>query len=338
MTGNEREGYGKTRLAEEILSAGLRTQYDTHAKRLLSAGPVLARILQKTVEECAGFTAEQIMAWIDPDIRISSEPVEPGKDRTRLTGEETRSRLPGEGAVTYDIRFHMQLPPGQDGRQNGKRILFDLEAQKEYYVKYRLVTRGIYYGARMLSAQKNREFTGSGYAGLKKVYSIWICMNAPGYAANALTEYRIAKLDRDGAAPEAKESYDKLSVILICLNEQRDRGEPGSLYHFLNTLLSSRLAPEEKLYILEEQYGISMQMKIREELEAMCNLSEAIEERAMARGMERGIAQGIERGSFIAFCSLVKDGLLKTDEAARRMKMSEEAFVERMREENRKSE
>lgn len=263
MTGNEREGYGKTRLAEEILSAGLRTQYDTHAKRLLSAGPVLARILQKTVEECAGFTAEQIMAWIDPEIRISSEPVEPGKDRTRLTEAETRSRLPGEGAVTYDIRFHMQLPPEQDRQENGKRLLFDLEAQ---------------------------------------------------------------------------ESYDKLSVILICLNEQRDRGEPGSLYHFLNTLLSSRLAPEEKLYILEEQYGISMQMKIREELEAMCNLSEAIEERAMARGMECGIEQGIERGSFIAFCSLVKDGLLKTDEAARRMKMSEEAFVERMREENGASE
>ena len=61
---------------------------------------------------------------------------------------------------------------------------------------------------------------------------------------------------------------------------------------FLNTLLSFSLMPEEKEHILKEEYGISMEMKIREELEAMCNLSEAIEER------------GVERGSFIALVLL----------------------------------
>lgn len=269
----------KTPLAEEISIAGLRAQYDTHAKRLLSARPVLARILQKTVEECALFTVEQIMAQLDPDIHISSEPVDPGMERTWIAGDDTRNRLSEEGTVTYDIRFHMHLP-AENGQGCGKRLLFDLEAQKEYYVKYRLITRGIYYAARMLSAQKNREFTGSEYSNLKKVYSIWICMN-----------------------------------------EEKDPGERGSLYRLLNTLLSFSLTPEEKEHILEEEYGISMEMKIRKELEAMCNLSEAIEER------------GVERGSFIAFSSLVRDGLLRTDEAARRMKMSEEDFVARMREE-----
>lgn len=269
----------KTPLAEEISIAGLRAQYDTHAKRLLSARPVLARILQKTVEECALFTVEQIMAQLDPDIHISSEPVDPGMERTWIAGDDIRNRLSEEGTVTYDIRFHMHLP-AENGQGCGKRLLFDLEAQKEYYVKYRLITRGIYYAARMLSAQKNREFTGSEYSNLKKVYSIWICMN-----------------------------------------EEKDPGERGSLYRLLNTLLSFSLTPEEKEHILEEEYGISMEMKIRKELEAMCNLSEAIEER------------GVERGSFIAFSSLVRDGLLRTDEAARRMKMSEEDFVARMREE-----
>lgn len=306
MTGNERKDYGlscsmperqterscgpsvrKTPLAEEISIAGLRAQYDTHAKRLLSARPVLARILQKTVEECALFTVEQIMAQLDPDIHISSEPVDPGMERTWIAGDDTRNRLSEEGTVTYDIRFHMHLP-AENGQGCGKRLLFDLEAQKEYYVKYRLITRGIYYAARMLSTQKNREFTGSEYSNLKKVYSIWICMN-----------------------------------------EEKDPGERGSLYRLLNTLLSFSLTPEEKEHILEKEYGISMEMKIRKELEAMCNLSEAIEE----RGVERGMRQGLERGSFIAFSSLVRDGLLRTDEAASRMKMSEEDFVARMREE-----
>lgn len=310
MTGNERKDYGlscsmperqterscgpsvrKTPLAEEISIAGLRAQYDTHAKRLLSARPVLARILQKTVEECALFTVEQIMAQLDPDIHISSEPVDPGMERTWIAGDDTRNRLSEEGTVTYDIRFHMHLP-AENGQGCGKRLLFDLEAQKEYYVKYRLITRGIYYAARMLSAQKNREFTGSEYSNLKKVYSIW-----------------------------------------ICLNEEKDPGERSSLYRLLNTLLSFSLTPEEKEHILEKEYGISMEMKIRKELEAMCNLSEAIEERGVERGMRQGLERGLERGSFIAFSSLVRDGLLRTDEAARRMKMSEEDFVARMREE-----
>lgn len=310
MTGNERKDYGlscsmperqterscgpsvrKTPLAEEISIAGLRAQYDTHAKRLLSARPVLARILQKTVEECALFTVEQIMAQLDPDIHISSEPVDPGMERTWIAGDDTRNRLSEEGTVTYDIRFHMHLP-AENGQGCGKRLLFDLEAQKEYYVKYRLITRGIYYAARMLSAQKNREFTASEYSNLKKVYSIWICMN-----------------------------------------EEKDPGERSSLYRLLNTLLSFSLTPEEKEHILEKEYGISMEMKIRKELEAMCNLSEAIEERGVERGMRQGLERGLERGSFIAFSSLVRDGLLRTDEAARRMKMSEEDFVARMREE-----
>ena len=120
------------------------------------------------------------------------------------------------------------------------------------------------------------------------------------------------------------------------LSTKYRRREPGKgkalrfpAVFLLNTLLSFSLTPEEKEHILEEEYGISMEMKIRKELEAMCNLSEAIEE----RGVERGMRQGLERGSFFAFSSLVRDGLLRTDEAARRMKMSEEDFVARMREE-----
>lgn len=124
------------------------------------------------------------------------------------------------------------------------------------------------------------------------------------------------------------------------LSTKYRRREPGKgkalrfpAVFLLNTLLSFSLTPEEKEHILEKEYGISMEMKIRKELEAMCNLSEAIEERGVERGMRQGLERGLERGSFIAFSSLVRDGLLRTDEAARCMKMSEEDFVARMREE-----
>ena len=61
----------------------------------------------------------------------------------------------------------------------------NVEAQKKFYLKYRIVTRGIFTGARMLSEQLDREFTDSEYGKLKKVYSIWICMNAPLHIGNS---------------------------------------------------------------------------------------------------------------------------------------------------------
>ena len=71
------------------------------------------------------------------------------RDRGKLiiTGDSTESRIPGEGTITYDIRFRVYVP-GQGSRETVK-LLMNVEAQKKFYLKYRIVTRGIFYGARM---------------------------------------------------------------------------------------------------------------------------------------------------------------------------------------------
>ena len=51
---------------------------------------------------------------------------------------------------------------------------------------YRIVTRGIVYCGRMISSQINLEFTLDNYDGCKKVYSIWLCFQAPEYIGNAV--------------------------------------------------------------------------------------------------------------------------------------------------------
>ncbi len=137
----------------------------------------------------------------------------------------------------------------------------------------------------MLSEQLDREFTSSDYDGLKKVYSIWICMNVPHHIGNAMAEYRMIKQDRVGKIPEVKSSYDKLSVVIICLNGKWMDTEAGTLHGFLNTLLSPELGADEKEKLLASKYGMQMEEEIGEELRRMCNLSEAIEE----RGIEKGI-------------------------------------------------
>ena len=60
------------------------------------------------------------------------------------------------------------------------KIIVNVEMQNKYHTGYDLVTRGIFYAARQISAQLDKEFTVDKndkikYGNLKKVYSIWIC-------------------------------------------------------------------------------------------------------------------------------------------------------------------
>ena len=257
----------KTWISRELDTAGIMVQYDEHVKRILGSRQVLARILKGTIEGYHSYSPEEITLWIEPDIEIASVPLCPGEEKMDdrlINGENTESKVPGEGTITYDIRFRAFLP-GKNKKAEIK-LLINVEAQKKFYVKYRIVTRGIFYGARMLSEQLDREFSNSEYDKLKKVYSIFICMNAPMHIGNAMAEYRITKEDIIGNIPEPRKSYDKLSVIIICLNEKLKKGTEGTLHGFLNTLLSPEMDRKEKEESLVRDYGMKMEYELGEEL------------------------------------------------------------------------
>ena len=57
------------------------------------------------------------------------------------------------------------------------QIIINVEAQKEEPRKYKIVNRAIFYICRIVSSQKGRDFVNSEYDNMKRVYSIWICMN-----------------------------------------------------------------------------------------------------------------------------------------------------------------
>ena len=91
-----------------------------------------------------------------------------------------------------------------------------------------------------------------------------ICMNAPAYVGNAMSEYRITKTDVMGRIPELKSSYDKLSVVIICLDGRNAGDSKGSLHGFLGTLLSPDMSVDEKRGILEQDYGMKMEQELEE--------------------------------------------------------------------------
>ena len=59
------------------------------------------------------------------------------------------------------------------------QIIINVEAQKDEPNGYDILNRAIFYVSRMISSQKERDFSNSNYNDIKRVYSIWVCMNMP---------------------------------------------------------------------------------------------------------------------------------------------------------------
>lgn len=156
-------------------------QYDACAKRLLGQKIILAHILVRTVDEFRGMKPEEVVFYIEGEPQIGTVPVDPGmtntevsrvvqkegkKESARIIGLNTENREINEGAIYFDIIFYVRLKSGRS------QIIINVEAQKDEPTRYDILNRAIFYVSRMISAQKEREFTGSEYNKIKRVYSI----------------------------------------------------------------------------------------------------------------------------------------------------------------------
>ena len=118
----------------------------------------------------------------------------------------------------------------------GERIslIINVEAQNDFYPGYPIVKRNLYYCCRLVSSQYGTEFTNSHYEKIKKVYSIFICMNPPNYRKNTINQYSI-----------------------------------------------------------QEEFNIKMTQELEREVSEMCNLSEGVEQKGIAKGIAKGITASI---------------------------------------------
>lgn len=319
----------RNEFARNLDLAQAKIQYDEQCKKVLGDKNVLSWILQRTVREYAGMNREEIMKCIEGEPEIGSRRVNPGETNAlQITGMANEDKVNEEGTIFYDIRFFAWIPKSREKI----RLIINVEAQKKYHTGYSLTTRGVFYGARMISAQLGTEFEIPEYDKIKKVYSIWICMNAPQYIGNAISEYKLEKTDLIPGIPDRRKEYDKLSVVMVCLNTKKETED--QFLGMLQTLFNTELAEKEKKERLEQEYEIQMENGFGKELSLMCNLSDTVEERGIQKGIEKGIEQGmekgIEKGKLEMLFSLVRDHVLSSADAAKRVGMSEAEFVSLM--------
>ena len=202
----------------------------------------------------------------------------------------------------------------------------NVEAQNDFYPRYPLTKRGVYYCSRMISSQYGREFTGSHYEKLKKVYSIWICMNPPRRRENTITRYRLTEEHLVGEAVEPVQNYDLLSIVMLCLGGPDSENYDGVL-RMLDVLLSHETSEAEKRRILQDDYDIQMTRTMESEVSVMCNLSKGVMEKSwkkgMAEGREKGRAEGLEKGILSSIKSLMETMSWTLDQAMTALKVPE---------------
>ena len=291
--------------------------YDQHAKRLLSQRAIMARLLKRTVPEFKDVAISDIAEkYIEGTPQISEIPVDRDKTNTvrnrkdspkEFLGDATENIGITEGWIRFDILFHARVP------RSGERItlIINVEAQrtqKRTKLGYALLRRAVYYASRLISSQKETEFTGSSYDEIKKVYSIWLCMDSPD-GRSAINRYDLAEHHILHHHKEKRADYDLMSIITVYLGNERQQDEDW-LIRFLQILFKdTEISPAAKKRLLKDEFDMDISADIEEEMRTMCNLSTGIYEQGMEHGMERGMECGREEGKVDIVLEMLRNKL-----------------------------
>ena len=268
-----------TEIKNAVSATDQDAQYDDKAKRLLGNKIILAHILVKTVDEFKGMNPKNVVSYIEGEPFISVVPVEPGltnvekeENGQRIVGMNTENAEINEGLVRFDIIFYVRMKDGIS------QVIVNVEAQKDEPSGYHILNRAVFYVSRLVSSQKERDFVKTNYNDIRRVFSIWVCM---GMDESSMAYVHLAKDDLLGSYPW-KGRLDLLNIVLIGIsNELPKHDEKYELHRLLSTLLSMELTVDEKLGIMETEYSIHADEKIREDVSAMCNLSQGIKDNTL---------------------------------------------------------
>ena len=275
-----------TEMENALDAVGQAAQYDENAKRLLGNKIILAHILVKTVDEFRGMKPEDAVEYIEGEPFIGAVPVEPGltnekspsdgdsKNGHRIIGLNTENAEIHEGLIRFDIIFYVRMKDGVS------QVIVNVEAQKNEPAGYDILNRAVFYVSRLISSQKERDFVKTNYNDIKRVFSIWVCMNMD---ENSMDYIHLTNEKLLGSH-EWKGGLDLLNIVMLGIAKELPAyDDKHELHRLLGTLLSVELSADEKLGIMKDEYRIMADGKIREEVSDMCNLSQGIVEHSIEK-------------------------------------------------------
>jgi hypothetical protein len=283
--------------------------YDVLAKKFLSRKAILAQILKYAVSEFADYELEEIeKKYIEgePELAINTVPLD---DTLDIKGKNTESNSPNEGLITFDIIFDAIVPI------NGEAVKFIINVEPQKTTKkidYKLMKRAVYYAARLISSQKEKEFEKDDYNKLKKIFSIWVCMDVQNYRADSIQEYQLQEKILHGKFKDDIQNYDLIKIIILNLGE---REPTHRLLNLLHLLFMELKTSEEKEKILKEEYKIKITREMKEELKEMGGLMEPLLNIAAKQAAEKAAAESEQKSQIEAIRNMVKKLNMTVQEA-----------------------
>lgn len=241
--------------------------YDAACKKVLGNKQVLSYIMKT-----------YILEFKNVDVNDIPQYIEDGNDDDNIEGLNTEDNNIYGSKVEYDVLFKAKNP-----NEKGSMMYINVEAQSTDDLDYPLENRVKIYGERIFLAQTIEEK----YKNLNKVYSIWIVVDHAKKRNNRIEVRRDNRVIYDeGQAPMVMNDDYVLKIVIYLGDEYRGDGSTRDLLYLL---FKSDMKIGDKRFELEERYGI---LKLGEEEDLMCNLSQGI----MAKGILQGRAEGIELG------------------------------------------
>ncbi|MCF0127463.1 MAG: PD-(D/E)XK nuclease family transposase [Pseudobutyrivibrio sp.] len=255
-------------------------RYNNQVKKLLADPQVLTRILKGTVEEFSDMSLKDIAAALGDSIEVSEE--ESFLTEHALVHMDAQeSFIPGEGLIVYDIKCTAKLT------DKTVDIIINVEAQKSSKTSelgYPLDKRIIYYLSRLISEQKNTYFYHKDYGKIRKVVSIWICMDTAA-DEDSINEIHLTQKSLFGEKLKL-DNLDLMRAYVVSIRKNDDvEKSKNSLIAMLEDLLSAKDI-EEKKNILHDEHQMVMFEFLEGGVSDMCNLSDLIKE----DGLKEGIA------------------------------------------------
>ena len=209
------------------------------------------------------------------------------KNGERIVGLNTENQELNEGLIRFDIIFYVRMRDGLS------QIIINIEAQRGDPNEYDILNRATFYASRMISSQKERDFKNSNYDDIKRIYSIWICMD---WKENCMNYFHFTDEPVLGSY-YWKGKRDLINIVMIGLGKTLpEQSEEYELHRLLGALLSKKLSVERKSDILEEEYDIPMEQELGKEVKAMGSLSEGIKREAFAEGESEIIRKLYQKG------------------------------------------
>ena len=282
---------------DDVYLAGKNPEYDAAAKKLLSSKKILAWILKYCVEEFKDCSIADIRdRYIIGIPETASVPALPDETNAaakvnadRISGERTEDTSVTEGKVTFDIRFRAITP-----RNELVQLIINIEAQRNRRTSYPLLKRAMYYVSRLISSQYGVDFDKAQYGKIKKVYSIWLCMDAPD-DRGGITRYRMQEEPEYGNILDEKENYDLQQIVMVYVAHARADME-NRLLNLLGELFVSEDDASRKKAELIEHYDIDLNENEERLVSTMCNLSVGVYVRGRESGEQIGFVKGEKSG------------------------------------------